>query len=271
MTGNDDGRQWTGRGSWPIGEPRVTIARSTTAGAVPLRMQTRAMGDCMGAALTLLALAASSLVATQDECDVVWIPDELPALAEVLDSTMLMAALPEFADSIEQSVLLTVRFAPELDHRRVDVIGTEAPIETAGALRAAIETLLHDRDVLDPWGVRIRIMLGASPWVNVETSGYCPPHPERPISPFRVRYIDLSSEQDIRDLMQRGNIRVRVEVDVFGRVAHADLVRQSGSRIWNDMVLNDAWEYRYVPAVLDGVVVQGTFEYDVRFRPPRDT
>jgi len=120
----------------------------------------------MGHVTIIIAmLSLANHASAMQECDdIQWIPDELPGLGEVVDSAAFMIMLSDLSTpSLEQTVLLTIRFAPDLRTRRVDVIGTDAVLETAGAVRTAVESLLHDRDTRDPWGIRLRVTLGESP------------------------------------------------------------------------------------------------------------
>ena len=223
-------------------------------------------GRFLRVGVLIVALGAPRPLRAQGDCSVEWVPTELPPLSAVLDSVALMESpLVEAIGHEVGTVLLTLRFARQVAGRRVDVVGTDIALPTAMAIRSFVESIMAEETPVEAWGVRLRIVLRKEVTVSLEEAGYCSPQPEREVR-FSTRDIYMFSEDDVRDVARGGMVRVKVEVDVFGNVLNAELLRHSGSRLQNELVLEMAWDREYLPALLDGVPVQSTYEYQISWR-----
>ena len=206
-------------------------------------------------------------------CEPAGFPKTLPSADAVVNTATLTRAVA--ADStlrLSADVTFSVRFLRNGQPEWVKAIGTDVRAEQA-RLQAIVAA--HTRSqaaAKQPWNVRLQLLAGDSVRYAVARSQECPVERVVTANPGAVGTgLAMASMEDIRALRSSGEARAVVEIGTNGEILDVELVRSSGSRIQDELVLQLARESRYHPAIVDGIPVVGRFEHSTRVRTRTST
>jgi TonB family protein len=221
------------------------------------------------AALLVLSLPSAlpgQTVTTRDptgleirrRCEYTMSRKSLPAVGNLLDSAGAAQALfPLFPPDGEPAVISLV-YLPGLT--RPEVRWAE-PASRSDSVLGIIRARASPRSVEEPWAVRLRVTGGDALGIRTEPAVYCPPQPYgmKRVQSFTVT-TGPGEPVPSRDL----RIVVEVLVRADGRITDVRLVRSSGIRELDNNVVTTYQTASFLPAILDGVPVSGTFRTDGR-------
>lgn len=206
-------------------------------------------------------------LAQERNCGPAELPKALPPVETIVNVASLTSAIA--ADSLSRpssDVTFSMRFLSNGQVAWVRPIGVRSPGEHA-RLQALVTA--HTRlqsAAKEPWAVRVQITAGDSTRYIVSRSQECPV--ERvAANPGAVgTSVGMASMDDLRALRSSGEARAVVEVGSTGQILDVELVRSSGSRVQDEVILQIARESRYLPALVDGIPIVGRFEQRTRAR-----
>ena len=206
-------------------------------------------------------------LAQERDCGLAQLPKALPPVETIINVASLTNAIA--ADNLSRpssDVTFSIRFLTNGQAAWVRPIGGSSPGEHARlqALVAA-HTRLQSA-AKEPWAVRVRIPAGDSTRYTVSRSQECPVERVSENPGVLGTGMAIASIDDIRALRSNGEARAVVEVSSTGQILDVELVRSSGSRIQDEVVLQLARESRYLPALVDGIPIVGRFEHRTRAR-----
>jgi TonB family protein len=206
-------------------------------------------------ALTV-ALVPSAVTAQERRCSDTKTPKRLPAASALLDSAGALAELAGF-ETAPDGMVFSLHFPED------DSLPRILPILVVNDQAAAVlSRFIRPQKPADFWGVRVRVVSGASPALSVERSIYCPPVPtDQSYTPFQARI-----EVRPGDRMPKTSRPIRVVVEVMvaenGEAVRAKVVQSSGLKELDDELARH-WEVRrFLPALLDGVPIPWWFRTD---------
>ena len=218
----------------------------------------------------LVALAAPGLGQAYPQnrnCSPAAAPKTLPpadGIVNVAALTSAIAAEPALRPSAD--VTFSVRFLGNGQAEWVKPIGAASQEEL---MRLQSIVAAHTRAqtaAKEPWSVRLRITGGEPLGYEVSRSHVCRVEKAAANSGEIGTGIAMASIEDIRALQQMNEAHAVVEVGPTGQIRDVRLVRSSGSRIQDDLIMQAAREARYLPAVVDGFPVPGRYELRTRTR-----
>lgn len=190
-------------------------------------------------------------------CEYTMSRKSLPAVGSLLDSAGAAEALfPLFPRDGEPAVISLV-YLPGLTRPEVRWAEQAGGDSVLGIIRARASL----RSVEEPWAVRLRVAGGDTFGIRAEPAVYCPP---QPYGMKRVQSFTVTTGPG--EPAPGRNLRIIVEVLVRadGRVTDVRLIRGSGIRDLDNGVVTTYQAASFLPAILDGVPVPGTFRTDGR-------
>lgn len=211
--------------------------------------------------------AAQHELAQERNCGPAELPKALPPVETIVNVASLTSAIA--ADSLSRpssDVTFSMRFLSNGQAAWVRPIGVSSPGEHARlqALVAAHTRLQSAAN--EPWAVRVQITAGESTRYTVSRSQECPVERVAEVPGAMGTGLAMASVDDIRALRSSGEARAAVQVGSTGQILDVELVRSSGSKIQDDIILQVARESRYLPALVDGFPIVGRFDQRTRVR-----
>lgn len=191
----------------------------------------------------------------QTECAPAQFPEQVPAVAQVLDSGALLIQLAQY-DAARGASVLGVRFDADGAPVPARVLESPLPQRAADSLAALLTARLRAQTPGSVWGVRVRIRHGAPRDLSIERSVFCPPRQV----PGTTRLPVVVSAS--RPEPARIPPRLVVLVDPTGRVADVRIIHSSGDSRLDRSHADAARQRRFEPARLDGAAVPAWFQID---------
>jgi hypothetical protein len=208
--------------------------------------------------LLSLSVADSGEAQQQRRCQESRTPGKLPAAGLLLDSARAVSELT--ARELPAEGLLFSLVYNEDDSlpqaRRLDSTGT--------ALADILAKSLHPQAPTGYWGVRVRVVGGATPGLSLERSQYCPPVAAS--IQARPRQFIAAIRMGDRERPVGSTVRFIADADVSetGQVWEISLLRPSGVREIAEEILHNVRIRRFMPATLDGTPVPGRVRVEGR-------
>jgi len=206
-------------------------------------------------ALITSLVIPGSLIGQRRDCRETGNPKHIPSASALIDSA---AALGQVAVLNEPSdtMIFSLFFSDS------DSIPRVRAVLGADAIAAVALARFVRPQKPDLWGIRMRIVKGASRALTLERSVYCPPVPPpvvRGPSPVMVVLPHLGESPP-----WRGRIVLQVEVLVseYGEPLNVRLNQTSGMKDLDDAIVRDWQGKRFEPALLDGYPIKAVYRTD---------
>ncbi len=206
-----------------------------------------------GFASAVLAAGLMAVQTPERRCEVSNTPGQLPAVGALLDSARAVAELTAGGGG---GAVPAGGFLFSLIYNDEDSLPETRGLDSATA--AAVDRLaksLRPRRPTEYWGVRVRVVGGATPALTLERSLYCPPvprsvqaRPRRLVATMRVGDRSRSLGTTVRFILD-------AEISEAGDVEGVSLVRPTGVREIDDEILRLVRIRPFLSALLDGTPV----------------
>jgi hypothetical protein len=186
---------------------------------------------------------------------------KLPPVSSVIDSATVSAALAPILAGGGPALVISLVYRPGVS--QPEVRWTE-PASGPGELLSIVQTKALSRPVTEPWAIRLRVTSTAdSISIRTEPSVYCPPQPYGiGGSTRRTAVVQVGPG----DRLPTPGSRIRVVIETLvlasGAVADVRLIRSSGIQQIDNDIMMSAQTQSYLPALLDGVPVDGRYRND---------
>jgi len=196
-----------------------------------------------------------SLIGQRRECRETRNPKQLPSPGSLIDSAAAVAQLAALSEPSD-TMIFSLFFSDSDSIPRVRaVLGADAT--AAVALARFVRPQKPDL-----WGIRVRIVKGASRALTLERSMYCPPRPPpvvRGPSPVTLVLPQLGESPP-----RRGRIVIQLEVLVseYGEPLNVKITESSGMKDLDDAIVRDWQAKRFEPAQLDGYPLKAVYRTD---------
>lgn len=207
------------------------------------------------------ALLLSDRPPPREGCRVDMSPRRLPAFDEIADSAAVVSAVRawagerRFADA--DSIFLLVSVGWNRDGRPVRGRGIRWYLPEGAGEELSRIVLANLRPQRGFTNLRVRLVPGAEPRVQVGRAEVCPP--------LGLERVDLVAPEAFRDVSAPQRIRARVFVNAEGRSLGVDLLSRSGSRDMDDWVDQELRRRRFAPGLIDGYPADMEYEATIRF------
>lgn len=206
----------------------------------------------------IVAVSAASASAQQRGCADTHFPKHLPAVNTVLDSATVAAELAKL-----QGPRIEMRYG--LFFNAGDSLPVILPLSGGHEVIPILNRSLRPQKPSDVWAVRVHVAVGGGnvPVLSIERATYCPPAPDTHIGGDQPTSMMVQVEPDDR-MPPSGRARILVEVNVTknGVPVRVRIIQSSGIRDLDEQVLREFQVKRYLPALLEGVPIDGVFRND---------
>lgn len=208
-------------------------------------------------ALITAAAISPPLFAQRRGCGETRIPKTLPLAHEIIDSVDAIVELRDFNRLADDMLFSLVYTDADSMPRVTPLVGGDA--------QAALVLLrsVWPQKPSGTWALRVHVVGGASPWLALDRSIYCPPSPEQRVAfpqPIRIEV----RQGDHRPPPGVGRIRIRLEslIDEAGNVISVRLMQSSGILDLDNQIIQD-WQMRHFkPALIDGQPIRALYRTD---------
>ena len=214
----------------------------------------------------MIALITVAVIAVQGTgCGETKYPPELPAPSAIVDSAHAMDDLGAFADPAKPMVFSVV-------FNTGDSIGRVRALDKNDAAAAvSLANYVRHQQPQELWAIRVRIAGGDKPALTLERSQYCPPLSRSGESrraditgavatvttdnapPLSVPPIPPRAGSSIEEAA------VEALISIEGRVVVARVVKSSGNPDTDARAVTAMKERTFVPAKLDGLLIQAVY------------
>jgi len=206
----------------------------------------------------VVAVSAPSASAQRRGCADTHFPKHLPSVNTIFDSATVAAELAKL-----QGPRIEMRYG--LFFNAGDSLPVILPLSGGHQAIPALNHSLRPQKPSDIWAVRAHVAMGggAAPVLTLERSTYCPPALDNSVRDNLPSSMTVQVEPDDR-MPPSGRARILVEVDITknGVPLRVRVVQSSGIRDLDEQVMRDYQTRRYLPALLDGVPIDGVFRND---------
>jgi len=206
----------------------------------------------------VVAVSPASTPAQQRGCADTHFPKHLPSVNTILDSAAVAAELAKL-----QGPRIEMRFG--LFFNDGDSLPVILPLSGGHEAIPILNRSLRPQKPSDVWAVRAHLAVGGGnvPVLTIERATYCPPAPDTRVGGIQQTRIMVQVEPDDR-MPPSGRARILIEVSVTknGVPLRVRLLQSSGIRDLDDQVVREFDAKRYLPALLEGVPIDGIYHSD---------
>ncbi len=206
----------------------------------------------------VITVTPASTSAQQRGCADTHFPKHLPSVNTILDSAAVVAELANL-----QGPRIEMRYG--LFFNAGDSLPVILPLSGGHQAIPALNRSLRPQKPSDVWAVRAVVAMGGgpAPVLTLERSTYCPPAPDTRVGGNQPVSLLVQVEPDDR-MPPSGRARILVEVNVTknGVPVRVRLIQSSGIRDLDEQVVHEFEARRYLPALLEGVPIDGIYHSD---------
>ncbi len=196
-----------------------------------------------------------SLIGQRRECRETRNPKHLPSPGSLIDSAAVLAQLAALNEPFDTMVFSLFLNEP-------DSVPQVRSVRGADASAAVVLARFLRPQKPDNWGIRVRVVRGASPTLTLERSTYCLPVP--PVVNVYYGSVKVVLIHLGESFPRTGVAFVRLEVLVSenGEPLNVKVLESSGIKDLDDAIVRDWQAKRFEPAQLDGYPLKAVYRTD---------
>lgn len=194
-------------------------------------------------------------------CSIATLPKQLPEAGALLDLEGLRRAIAIDSTAIdpEAEIIFSIRFAADGQREWLERIHAEGGARLPSRVqRLAIDLLRPQARSREPWNVRLHITTGDSTTFRVRRSEVC--RAQRIVEGGLRRVGGIATGEEFAEMRRAREGRFAVEVSSTGAVVRVALLQSTGSRVFDDEMMQSLRATRYHPELVDGIAVEARFE-----------
>jgi len=206
----------------------------------------------------VVAVSPASTSAQQRACADTHFPKHLPSVNAIFDSAAVAAELAKL-----QGPRIEMRYG--LFFNAGDSLPVILPLSGGHQAIPALNGSIRPQKPSDIWAVRAHVAVGGgnAAILTLERATYCPPAPDNRVGGNLPTSMMVQVEPNDR-MPPSGRARILVEVNVTknGVPVRVRIIQSSGIRDLDEQVMRDFQTRRYLPALLEGVPIDGVYRND---------